>query len=83
MNQTHACIAGPAMFMKMVPVAGVSEGIVAGMKTAYSCTTNDAANETAFSWAAAENPLTNERLLAYAARNPPPQSWYEQEEDLF
>jgi hypothetical protein len=27
--------------------------------------------------------LPNERLLAYAARNPPPPAWYDQDEDLF
>jgi hypothetical protein len=27
--------------------------------------------------------LTNERLLRIAAKNPPPQSWFDEDEDLF
>jgi hypothetical protein len=71
------------MFLIMAPVAGVQEGIAAGVKTAYAGAANGATNEAAIARAVAEYPLSNERLLAYAARNPPPQSWYDQDEDLF
>jgi hypothetical protein len=31
----------------------------------------------------AEHSISNERLLAFAARNPPPASWHDEDEDLF
>jgi hypothetical protein len=67
----------------MVPVAGVSQGIVAGLKTVYAGAADQAANGAALSGAVPEYCLPNERLLAYAARNPPPQNWYDEDEDLF
>ena len=79
MNHMPDCGAGLIMYIKMAPVAGVSEGIVPGLKTAYA----SAADGAALARAVEEYSLSNERLLAYAARNPPPQSWYDQDEDLF
>jgi hypothetical protein len=83
MNHTQDGGAGLTMFIKMAPVAGVSEGIVPGRKTAYASAAGDATNEAAPARAVAEYSLPNGLLLAYAARNPPPQSWYDQNEDLF
>ena len=77
MNQSVA-------YVSMVPVTGVSEGLTAGLKIAWIQPSDDAAaSENALARAVAAYPLPNERLLAYAARNPPPQCWYDQDEDLF
>jgi hypothetical protein len=72
-----------ALVVGMVAVAGVSEGITPGLKSAWARTADDPAGEAALARAVAAYPLPNDRLLAYAARNPPPQSWYDQDEDLF
>jgi hypothetical protein len=83
MNHAQECGAGLAMFITMAPVAGVREGIVPGLRTAYAGAAGGTSNETALARKVAEYPLPNERLLAYAARNSPPQSWYDTDEDLF
>ena len=83
MTHKHYSGAVLTMVVTMVPVAGVSRGLVAGLRAAYAGAADDAANEAVFARAVAVYPLSNERLLAYAARNPPPQNWYEEDEDLF
>jgi hypothetical protein len=74
---------GFAMLVQNIPVAGVSEGIAPGLKTAWVRAPQDTTQEAALAEAVAEYPLSNEQLLAYAARNPPPQTWYDEDEDLF
>ena len=82
MNHKAHVETGLAMCVTMVPVAGVSKGIVPGLMSAYAGVGDDATTG-ALARAVREYPLPHKRLLAYAARNPPPQTWYEKDEDLF
>ena len=74
MNQT-------AMLVNIVPLAGASERPAAGLKMSWVRASDAAVHEAALARAVEQYPLSNEWLLAYAARNPPPQSWYENDED--
>jgi hypothetical protein len=60
-----------------------AEGIVEGLKTTGVGVAEDTTSEAARTRRVEQYPLSNERLLASAARNPPPQSWYDEDEDLF
>jgi hypothetical protein len=71
------------VIVNMVAEAGINEGIVAGLKTAYAGAAVDDMQESALARAVEEYHLPNKRLLAYATRNPPPQSWYDEDENLF
>jgi hypothetical protein len=81
MNQTSDYSAGLAVLM--VAVKGVIERPEEGLKTSWAVVPEDATFEAALARAVEQYPLSNERLLAYAARNPPPQRWYDGDEDLF
>ncbi|HKI35681.1 MAG TPA: hypothetical protein VKA46_27750 [Gemmataceae bacterium] len=83
MNKTSFSGVGSFVHITVVPVAGVTEANGAGLKTTWTSATAVFADEAALAHAVEEYPLSNERLLAYAARNPPPQSWYDEDEDLF
>jgi hypothetical protein len=72
-----------ALVTSAVVVDGVRETITPGLTSAWARAADDNAAEAALASAVAAYPLANDRLLAYAARNPPPQSWYDEDEDLF
>jgi hypothetical protein len=74
MNQT-------AVLMNMVPVAGVREGITAGLKTSWVRASEDVLREAALARAVAEFPLANTELLASVERFRPPQSWYDEDHE--
>jgi hypothetical protein len=81
----------PTLVVRMIPVSGLTGGSAPGAKggsapelnSGWLCAAEHAAHETALARAVAEYPLPNQRLLAYAARNPPPQNWYDEDENLF
>jgi hypothetical protein len=58
-------------------------GWVLPMEMAGTAYGGEAMEEAARARRVEEYPLSNERLLAYAARNPAPQAWYDEDEDLF
>ena len=70
-----------ATLLNMVPLAGVSEGIAPGMKTAWVRAAEDAAGAAALARAVAEYRLSNAELLASVARGRPPQSWYDEDHE--
>jgi hypothetical protein len=84
MNQT-GCYGegGGAVLMGTVLRAGVTEKVTAGVKTTWAGAPEDAIHQDELARMVEQCSVSNERLLAYAARNPPPQSWYDQDEELF
>jgi hypothetical protein len=74
MNQT-------AMLPIIVPVAGVSEGIAAGLKASWGRSLEDTTREAALARAVAQFSLSNAELLATAAQCRPPQSWYDEDHE--
>lgn len=67
--------------MNMVPMAGVSEGMAAGVKVSWMCATDNATRDAALANAVATYPLSNADLLRSAERCKPPQSWYDEDHD--
>jgi hypothetical protein len=74
MNQT-------ATLLNMVPLAGVSEGISPGLKTAWVRAAQDAASAAALARAVLEYPLSNRDLLASVPQCQPPQGWYDEDHE--
>jgi hypothetical protein len=62
-------------------VAGVSQGIMPGPKTAWAAASDDESKEAALARAVAQYPLSNAELLASLERNKPPQSWYDEDHE--
>jgi len=66
-----------ALLINVVPVAGVSEQITPGLKTAWV----RAACPVSFAKAVAEHFISNAELLASVQRFPPAQSWYHEDHE--
>ena len=72
------------MLLQIVPVAGVSQGIVPGDNGTWVRASEDSAQDRALARAVAEYPLSNRELVASVAKCKPPQSWYDEDhEGLF
>jgi hypothetical protein len=82
MKKAGAYGAGSAVMIALA-VTAASEGITPGVKTTWTGVAADPAHDAALAHALQQHSLSNKRLLAYAARMPPPQSWYDNDEELF
>jgi hypothetical protein len=72
------------MVLDIVPVAGVSKGIMPGENAAWVRASDDSAQDRALARTVAEYQLSNKELLALVDKCKPPQSWHDEDhEGLF
>lgn len=74
MNQT-------AVLVNMFPGTRVREGIVPGVTSAWSRSSEDATGGAALVDLVESYPLSNAELLEAAKRCPPPQSWFDEDHE--
>jgi len=70
-----------ALLINVVPVAGVSEQITPGLKTAWVRAPENGTCPVSFAEAMAEHFISNAELLASVQRFPPAQSWYHEDHE--
>lgn len=69
------------MLLQLVPVVGVSKGIVPGENGVWVRGSQDATDDRELARTVAEYPLSNIKLLSAADQCRPPQSWYDEDHE--